>query len=67
MKCTDSLSNFYIKKAFNGQKVICRVQNKDADTEYAMVVVGYDDEIQCDVNRDGKIEKTEKGAFKLAT
>lgn len=33
---------------------------------HAMAVVGYDDNICCDVNGNGKIEESEKGAFKLA-
>ncbi len=33
---------------------------------HAMAVVGYDDNICCDVNGNGTIEECEKGAFKLA-
>ena len=33
---------------------------------HAMAVVGYDDNISCDVNCNGAIEPCEKGAFKIA-
>lgn len=33
---------------------------------HAMAVVGYNDNISCDVNNNGSIEACEKGAFKIA-
>ena len=33
---------------------------------HALTVVGYNDNICCDVNGNGKIEASEKGAFKIA-
>lgn len=33
---------------------------------HAMTIVGYDDNIKCDVNGNGTIEAYEKGAFKIA-
>lgn len=33
---------------------------------HAITIVGYDDDITCDINRNGSIETFEKGAFKLA-
>lgn len=32
---------------------------------HAIAIVGYDDNVQCDVNKNGKIEASEKGAFKI--
>lgn len=39
---------------------------KTADAGHAIVIVGYDDNITCDINGDGIIEEGEKGAFKIA-
>jgi len=39
---------------------------KSQNIGHAMAIVGYDDNICCDVNGNGKIEESEKGAFKLA-
>lgn len=33
---------------------------------HAMAVVGYDDDVWCDVNNNGIVEACEKGAFKMA-
>ena len=33
---------------------------------HVMAIVGYDDDVECDVNNNGSIEPCEKGAFKIA-
>lgn len=38
------------------------IEQSDA---HAFAIVGYDDNVECDVNGNGKIEACEKGAFKL--
>ncbi|MCM1227455.1 MAG: dockerin type I domain-containing protein [Clostridium sp.] len=61
------LPNWSFKKRFNGdtsESVAYRA--KSASGGHAMTVVGYDDNVYCDVNGNGKIEESEKGAFKVA-
>lgn len=44
---------------------ICYYEFPNTGAGHACVVVGYDDNIQCDINGDGVIENAEKGAFKV--
>lgn len=59
-----SMSNMKIGKATNGEYVLYRAS--DLDGGHSMTIVGYDDSIAIDVNKDGKIEAAERGAFKVA-
>ena len=55
------------KTATNGEQVWYRaITTDETQGNHAMVVVGYNDNIACDINGDGIIEQAEKGAFKLA-
>ncbi|GKX64987.1 carbohydrate binding domain-containing protein [Inconstantimicrobium mannanitabidum] len=45
---------------------ICAWENRTQDGGHAMTVVGYNDNIWVDLNKDGKVEPGEKGAFKIA-
>lgn len=56
--------NWSCKTATNGERVAYRAA-KPKEGGHAMTIVGYDDNIQYDVNRNGKIEACEKGAFKV--
>lgn len=40
--------------------------SENPDGSHAVTIVGYDDNISCDVNGNGIIEDCEKGAFKVA-
>lgn len=67
VQAVSGLPNWSFKKRFNGdtsESVAYRAQS--ADNGHAMTVVGYDDNVYCDVNGNGKIEESEKGAFKVA-
>ena len=55
------------KVALNGSvysNIICEAIN--TTESHAVTVVGYDDNVYYDVNKNGKIEEAEKGAFKVA-
>jgi len=39
---------------------------KNGNLAHALTIVGYDDNIECDINGNGIIEEGEKGAFKIA-
>lgn len=45
---------------------ICRIASVSATRSHEMTIVGYDDDVCCDINNNGKIEEAEKGAFKVA-
>ncbi len=55
-------------KKYTGESIIVACANKsDADKgSHAMSIVGYDDNIGVDLNHNGKLEKGEMGAFKVA-
>lgn len=55
-------------KKFDGeQAVVADMGMEGSDSGYhAITVVGYDDDIELDLNGDGIIEEGEKGAFKIA-
>ena len=48
------------------EDVICRVTTSSKAGAHALAVVGYDDNIWVDLNKNGICEPGEKGAFKLA-
>lgn len=52
-------------KQLKGEKIITRVSGKDTST-HRLTLVGYNDNIWVDINKNGAIEAGEKGAFKLA-
>ena len=57
------------KNPYNGKTEYALAKNvhSDDDPGHAFTIVGYDDNIVCDVNNDGYIdEEKEKGAFKIA-
>jgi len=51
--------------AFNGQ-YIATYEKNTAQGLHAMTVVGYNDNIWCDLNGNGIVDAGEKGAFKIA-
>lgn len=63
--CTNTGFNYKNGTDHNNNtiKVNYRCYNTGA---HSMAIVGYDDNVQCDVNGNGSIEACEKGAFKLA-
>jgi len=52
---------------FSGEQIMVADMGNDEQPGYhAITVVGYDDDIEVDLNGDGVIEEGEKGAFKIA-
>lgn len=52
---------------FNGEQIVVADMGISGDPgPHAITVVGYDDDIEVDLNGDGVIEEGEKGAFKIA-
>lgn len=66
--CRGSLNNWTYKKTTSNEWAAYRAykMGDDDDGGHALTIVGYDDNVQCDVNGNGTIENSEKGAFKLA-
>lgn len=62
----NELTNWSVKAATNGENAVYRASDKDIVGDHALTIVGYDDNIQCDINGDGVISNSEKGAFKIA-
>lgn len=54
------------KLSEDSEVVIYRFCNTTEDLGHELAVVGYDDNICCDVNNNGTIEASEKGALKIA-
>ena len=50
---------------YKNEIIISRVNGAQSGT-HRITLVGYDDDICCDINRNGTIEPEEKGAFKIA-
>ncbi len=61
---TTGMSNWVTKKTVNDEWAVC-LASEDL-VGHVLTVVGYDDTIECDINGDGRIEDSERGAFKLA-
>ncbi len=57
------LPNWSIKNTSAYGKVVYRASK--ALGSHAMVIVGYDDNVRCDVNGNGTFESSEYGAFKV--
>jgi hypothetical protein len=51
--------------AFVGQK-ICSHRDTSNQGGHLMTFVGYNDNLWCDINKNGKVDSGEKGAFKVA-
>ena len=51
---------------YDDQHIAYRCFTPEGNSGHAITVVGYDDNISCDVNGNGIIEECEKGAFKIA-
>lgn len=49
-----------------GEKIRIETDYKATDKGHQMTIVGYDDDIFVDINANGKIEDSERGAFKIA-
>ena len=58
--------NFTTDKTETGEEIICRASHDKWETGHAMTVVGYDDNIWVDINKNGVKEPAEKGALKVA-
>ncbi|MFR0879870.1 MAG: C1 family peptidase [Oscillospiraceae bacterium] len=65
VQAENQLNNWSFKNAYGSTDTVAYRAAK-SDSGHAMTVVGYDDNICCDVNGNGKIEASEKGAFKVA-
>lgn len=63
-----NLSNWSFKEISSGGEDgdIAAYRASESNTGHAMVIVGYDNNITCDINGNGTIEATERGAFKVA-
>lgn len=67
VRSINGLGNWMYKKTTSNEWAACRAYMVDNnDGGHSLTIVGYNDNIQCDVNGNGTIEATEKGAFKLA-
>ena len=64
------LGNWSTETTTSGETAVYRASyNAGENAEnggHALVIVGYNDNIECDFNGNGTIEESEKGAFKLA-
>lgn len=60
------LMNWSTKNAYNNPNEMVAYRAYKVNSGHAMTVVGYDDNICCDVNGNGVIEDSERGAFKVA-
>lgn len=50
---------------WSGTKLVYRCYNVTNSGSHAMTVVGYNDNVTCDINGNGTIESGERGAFKV--
>lgn len=58
------INSFYVDNISNGERA-CLYQNGN-EGYHAMTVVGYNDNVYYDLNKNGKIESFEYGAFLVA-
>ncbi|MBQ4617708.1 MAG: hypothetical protein IJB27_04965 [Clostridia bacterium] len=56
---------FETKTANNGEEIAYRF-HREPGKAHAVTVVGYSDVVGCDINGDGQITMSERGAFKIA-
>ncbi|MBD7910619.1 triple tyrosine motif-containing protein [Clostridium cibarium] len=45
---------------------ICKYNNNNGGAGHALTIVGYNDDLWVDINKDNHIDKGERGAFKIA-
>lgn len=61
-------NDFNYKKGtgnWSNTKLVYRCYNAPNSGSHAMTIVGYDDNVTCDINGNGTIEAGERGAFKV--
>lgn len=61
-------NDFNYKKGtgnWSNTKLVYRCYNVPNSGSHAMTIVGYDDNVTCDINGNGTIEAGERGAFKV--
>lgn len=68
---TSSLSNWEFRTIYSGGNsgdiaAVWATEEPDFDDGHSMTIVGYDNNITCDINGDGLISACERGAFKVA-
>lgn len=63
---SNKLSNWSYKPRIGNSSESVAYRASQGTGGHAMVVVGYDDNVCCDVNENGTIEASERGAFKIA-
>ena len=66
--CSDAdkgLTNWSFKKRYNSNENVA-YRSSTANEGHALAVVGYNDNVCCDVNGNNRIEDSERGAFKVA-
>ena len=67
VSAASELSNWSYKPRYgNSSESVAYRASQSTYGGHAMVIVGYDDNVCCDVNGNGKIEASERGAFKIA-
>lgn len=62
----DNYFSWSTKESYNRPDELVVYRASYTNSSHAMTVVGYDDNVFCDVNGNGVIEDCEKGAFKVA-
>lgn len=62
----DNYFSWSTKKSYNRPDDLVAYRASYTDSSHAITVVGYDDNVCCDVNGNGTIEACERGAFKVA-
>lgn len=62
------LSNWSFKDVYSGGNTgdVAAYRASSASSGHLMTIVGYNNNITCDINGNGTIESTERGAFKVA-
>lgn len=63
---SNSLSNWSTKPRYGNTSESVVYRASSASGGHALAVVGYNDNVCCDVNGNGTIEPSERGAFKIA-
>ncbi|MDE5583814.1 MAG: cellulose binding domain-containing protein [Ruminococcus sp.] len=62
----DNTISDYINPKNNCKERIVYRANELSDMGHAMTIVGYDDNVWCDINNNQKVDEGELGAFKIA-
>jgi len=66
VSANSGMSNWSFKDCYNVQNIKVAYRASVGIGGHAMAVIGYNDNITCDVNGNGTIEASERGAFKIA-